>query len=72
MAHRGRALLENDRSQLRRAGIQPLECRIAHHDRAGMGPRCHADLARRWNMPAGRALVVRWTNETDFWKRLAL
>lgn len=47
---------------------QPLECRFCHHDRDGMGPRCHADLEKDWRTPAGRALVVKWSRLVDFMK----
>jgi hypothetical protein len=46
-----------------------LECRFCHHDRLGLGPKCHADIERGWNTPAGRELVVRWSKETGFWER---
>ena len=50
----------------------PLECRACHHDRPGIGPRCHADIEKVWNTSAGRALVVRWSNQTDFWARMRI
>jgi len=47
--------------ELFETGHEPLECRFCHHDRRGEGPRCHADVERSWDSPAGRALVVRWS-----------
>lgn len=44
-------------------GFQPLECRFCHHTRQGLGPRCHADLERDWNTPAGQSLTARWLRE---------
>lgn len=41
-------------------GHQPLECRFCHHLRVGQGVKCHADLEKDWNTPAGQALVKRW------------
>ncbi len=53
-------LLGDGRCELHGSGVQPLECRFCHHDRRGLGPRCHRDLERDWDTPAGRALVERW------------
>jgi hypothetical protein len=60
--------LVSERCELHGTGYQPLECRVCHHSRPGLGPRCHADIEREWNTAAGRALVVKWSNRTDFWK----
>lgn len=68
-AHHGCTFLVDKRCQLHGTGLQPLECRCSCHDRPGMGERCHADLGRQWNSPSGRALVVRWSNQTEFWQR---
>jgi len=68
-ADRACTFLVDDRCQLHGTGLQPLECRSSHHGRHGMGLRCHADLAKQWNSPAGRALVVQWSNRTEFWHR---
>jgi hypothetical protein len=67
---RGCTFLKDDRCELYGSGLQPLECRFCHHERPGLGPRCHADIERDWNTAAGRALVVRWSNLTEFWARL--
>ena len=69
-AARGCTFLKDERCELHAAGLTPLECRFCHHDRPGLGSRCHADIERDWNTAAGRALVVRWSNLTDFWARL--
>jgi hypothetical protein len=69
-ANRGCTFLIAERCELHATGLMPLECRFCHHDRAGLGPRCHADIEKDWNTASGRALVVRWSNQTDFWKRL--
>jgi hypothetical protein len=52
--------------ELHGTGHQPLECRFCHHDRAGMGPRCHADIEKSWNTPEGRALIVKWSRMLGF------
>lgn len=53
-------LMADGRCELHGTGVQPLECRFCHHDRAGLGPRCHRDLEKDWDSAAGRALVARW------------
>ncbi len=70
-ASAGCTFLIDNKCELHGTGHQPLECRYCHHDRVGMGPRCHADIERDWNTPAGRALVVRWSEAVDFAKRQA-
>ena len=62
--------MSDGRCELHGSGVQPLECRFCHHDRAGQGLQCHADIEKDWNTPAGKALVVRWSNITNFWSRL--
>ena len=69
---RGCTFLKDDRCELHGTGFQPLECRFCHHDRPGMGPKCHADVERDWNTSRGRVLVVRWAKLTGFWERLSL
>ena len=69
-ASAGCTFLKEERCELHASGLLPLECRFCHHDRPGLGPRCHDDIGHDWNTAAGRALVVRWSNLTDFWKRL--
>ena len=59
-ADRGCTFLVDARCELHGTGVQPLECRFCHHDRRGLGPRCHADLEKDWSTPAGQALVRRW------------
>ena len=67
-ASAGCTFLVNDRCELHGTGYQPLECRFCHHDRAGLGPHCHADIEKDWNTPAGRALVVKWSQLVEFGK----
>lgn len=66
-ASRGCTFLKDELCELHCTGFEPLECLFCHHDRAGMGLRCHTGIAREWNTAAGRALVVRWSNLTNFW-----
>ena len=59
-ANRGCNFLKEGRCELFGSGHQPLECRFCHHDRQGLGPRCHADLEKDWKTPAGKKLVEEW------------
>lgn len=53
-------------------GLQPLECRFCHHDRKGLGIKCHLDIEKEWNTKQAKRLIVRWGNLTGFWKRQGL
>ena len=66
----GCTFLNNDRCELFDTGYQPLECRYCHHDRPGMGKKCHADLEKNWNSADGVALVVRWCKMTGLWEKV--
>ncbi len=68
-ASAGCTFLIEDKCELHGTGHQPLECRYCHHDRPGLGPRCHADIEKDWNTPAARALVVKWSRLVGFTKR---
>ena len=46
--------------ELHGTGYEPLECRFCHHERLGLGDRCHADLEKDWNTPAGQTLLQKW------------
>jgi hypothetical protein len=64
--------LANRRCELHATQFQPLECRVCHHDRPGLGPQCHADIEKDWNSYAGRALIARWARLTGFLEALEL
>lgn len=66
-AHNGCTFLEDGLCQLYGTDLQPLECRFCHHDRIGLGSKCHADLEKDWDSPAGRALVIEWLKLTGLW-----
>ena len=55
--------LTDDRCELHGTGHQPLECRFCHHERRGLGFKCHADLEKDWKTPAGQALVNQWIRQ---------
>jgi hypothetical protein len=67
-ASAGCTFLVDGKCELHGTGHQPLECRFCHHDRPGMGPRCHADLEKDWNTKAGRDLIVQWNEAVGFIK----
>jgi|SRR6266498_43135 len=62
-AKNGCTFLKNDRCELYGTRYQPLECRFCHHERRGLGPKCHADLEKDWKTPQGQALVDKWINQ---------
>ncbi len=59
-AKNGCTFLENNLCELFGTGHQPLECRFCHHERHGLGPKCHADLEKDWKTPTGQTLVEKW------------
>jgi hypothetical protein len=61
--------LKDNLCELYGTGHQPLECRFCHHTRRGEGPRCHVDLEKDWNTPAGQTLVINWIKQVGFWER---
>jgi hypothetical protein len=52
--------LRNGLCELHATGFEPLECRFCHHLRKGFGQKCHADIEKDWQTPAGQALVQKW------------
>ena len=66
-ADKGCTFLRDDRCELHGTGFQPMECRFCHHDRPGMGPKCHADIEKDWHTPIGQGLVEKWGTMTGFW-----
>jgi hypothetical protein len=71
-ARRGCTFLQNGLCELYGSDLQPLECRFCHHDRPGLGAKCHADIEKDWRTAAGTSLVVRWSKQTGFWERVVL
>lgn len=59
-AKNGCTFLKNNLCELFGTGHQPLECRFCHHERGGLGPRCHADLEKDWKTPEGQSLIEKW------------
>ncbi len=62
-AQNGCTFLVNERCELFETGYAPLECRFCHHNRKGLGAKCHADLEADWNTPVGQKLVDTWSRQ---------
>ena len=67
-AKQGCTFLSEGLCELFDTGVQPLECRFCHHDRPGLGVKCHSDIELDWNSDHGKRLIVRWGNITGFWQ----
>jgi hypothetical protein len=61
----GCCFLNNGLCELHGTGFQPLECRFCHHSRMGAGMRCHEEIGRDWNTPAGREIVQKWVRDSS-------
>ena len=68
----GCTFLKNGLCELFGTGLQPLECRFCHHDRKGLGSKCHTALESDWKTKRGQILIVKWGNMTGFWKKQGL
>lgn len=64
--------LKNGLCELFDTGLEPLECRFCHHLRKGLGQKCHADIEKDWQTPAGQALVKKWAALTGLWEKYAM
>jgi hypothetical protein len=65
----GCSFLTNGLCELHGTGFEPIECLFCHHDRAGLGKKCHADLEKDWNSEAGKQLVAKWIGLTGLNRR---
>jgi hypothetical protein len=68
----GCTFLKKGLCELYGTGIEPLECWFCHHDRVGLGVKCHLDIENEWKTPEAKRLVMRWGNLTGFWKKQGL
>lgn len=68
----GCTFYKNGLCELFGTGLQPLECLYCHHDREGLGCKCHKDIEKDWNTSNGQKLIVRWGNLIGFWQRQGL
>jgi hypothetical protein len=69
-ANNGCNFLKDDRCELYGTGQQPLECCFCHHERRGLGHKCHADLKKDWKTAAGKALVEKWIKQVGLRYRM--
>jgi len=49
--------------ELHPTGLLPLECAFCHHERVGLGIKCHLDLEKDWKTEKGKQLVYGWLKE---------
>ena len=68
----GCTFLKGGLCELFGTGFQPLECRYCHHNRKGMGVKCHSDIEKKWKTYDAKRLIIRWGNQTGFWQRQGL
>lgn len=68
----GCTFFQDGKCELYNTGYQPLECRFCHHERQGLGKKCHLEIEKDWNTPQGKRVIVRWGNVTGFWQRQGL
>ena len=71
-AHRGCCFLSNGLCELYGTGFQPLECRFCHHDRRGLGQKCHDAIEKNWHTAAGQHLVREWVALTNLFGRYGM
>ncbi len=58
--------LENNLCGLYGTGFQPIECRFCHHNRIGLGIKCHLDIEKDWKRPIARVLINKWIKLINF------
>jgi len=56
--------------EIHASDIQPLECRVCHHESQGMGPKIHRELENEWNTKKGQKVVINWMKEIKFHDKL--
>lgn len=68
----GCTFLKNGLCELYEKGLVPLECRYCHHERKGLGLKCHLDIEKEWKTDTAKRLIIRWGNMTGFWEQQGL
>jgi hypothetical protein len=68
-ANIGCTFLQNGLCELFGSGFQPLECRFCHHQRKGLGKKCHNAIEQVWKSNDAKKLIVKWGNITGFWQQ---
>lgn len=69
-ASNGCNFLKDNLCELHNTGLIPLECSFCHHDRIGLGKKCHADIEKDWKSPKGQALIKEWGKTVGLWEQL--
>jgi len=69
-AKNGCTFYKNGLCELFGTDLQPLECRFCHHDRKGLGKKCHSDIEKDWKSKKAKRLIVEWGMITGLWVRL--
>ena len=65
-AKNGCTFLNKKKCELYNTEYQPLECRFCHHERTGLGIKCHNELEDQWNSIKGRKLIKHWIHCVEF------
>ena len=68
----GCTFYNNGLCELFGSGLEPLECRFCHHDRRGLGLKCHLDIEKNWKTKQGQRLIVKWGNIIGLWQKQGL
>jgi hypothetical protein len=69
LSKNGCTFYNKDRCELFGTGLQPLECRFCHHDRKGLGKKCHSDIEKDWQNKKAKILIVEWGRITGLWAK---
>jgi hypothetical protein len=70
LSRSGCTFYNNGLCELYGTGLQPLECRFCHHNRKGLGKKCHSDIEKEWESKKAKELIVVWGTLTGLWARL--
>lgn len=62
-ANNGCNFLKHGLCELHGTGFEPLECLFCHHLRKGLGQKCHEEIEKDWQTPAGQTLVKAWIEQ---------
>jgi len=66
-SHNSCTFHKNNLCDLFGSGMQPLECRFCHHERIGLGIKCHNDIEKDWNTSYGKKIVEIWCKSVGLW-----
>lgn len=66
-AHCGCNFLVNNLCELHSTDFMPIECLFCHHERVGLGQKCHLDIEKEWNTAMGQEQVEKWAKQFGLW-----